>query len=136
MRSKGSKSKAKKLTIAWTKPPSKVAREIIPPASSSSVIKQQPIAANTRIRVVKAIAQGRHWLDELVEGNLTSVEDIAQREKCTARQVNLMISLAFLSPRLVIAAVEGRLPRGIGISTLRDLPPEWEKQHSALGLAF
>jgi hypothetical protein len=30
------------------------------------------------------------------------------------------ISLAFLAPNLVRAAVEGRLPRGIGIERLRD----------------
>ena len=32
----------------------------------------------------------------------------------------MTISLAFLAPNLVKAAVEGRLPRGIGIERLRD----------------
>jgi hypothetical protein len=31
------------------------------------------------------------------------------------RQINLTLSLAFLAPQLVKAAVEGRLPRGINI---------------------
>ncbi|MEO6780542.1 MAG: hypothetical protein ABI196_06460, partial [Bradyrhizobium sp.] len=35
-------------------------------------------------------------------------------------QVNMTISLAFLAPDLVRAAVEGRLPRGIGVERLRD----------------
>src|SRR5258708_17538492 len=34
--------------------------------------------------------------------------------------VNMTISLAFLAPDLVRAAVEGRLPRGIGVERLRD----------------
>jgi hypothetical protein len=34
----------------------------------------------------------------------------ARREKCSVWQVNMTISLAFLAPNLVIAAVEGRLP--------------------------
>jgi hypothetical protein len=34
------------------------------------------------------------------------------------------ISLAFLAPTLVNAAVEGRLPRGIGVTRLRDTPAE------------
>jgi hypothetical protein len=46
----------------------------------------------------------------------------------------MTISLAFLAPNLVRAAVEGRLPRGIGIERLRDLPPEWCRQFEALGL--
>jgi hypothetical protein len=42
--------------------------------------------------------------------------------------------LAFLAPNFVKAAVEGRLPRGIGIERLRDLPAEWSRQFEALGL--
>ena len=46
---------------------------------------------------------------------MTDAEQIALRERCTVRQVNMTISLAFLAPKLVRAAVEGRLPRGINI---------------------
>jgi hypothetical protein len=46
----------------------------------------------------------------------------------------MTISLAFLAPNLVKAAVEGRLPRGIGIERLRDPPTEWNRQFEALGL--
>jgi site-specific DNA recombinase len=47
----------------------------------------------------------------------------------------MTISLAFLAPSLVQAAVDGRLPRGIGIASLRDAPAEWSLQHTMLGLA-
>jgi site-specific DNA recombinase len=47
----------------------------------------------------------------------------------------MTISLAFLAPTLVQAAVDGRLPRGIGVAVLRDAPAEWSKQHAMLGLA-
>jgi hypothetical protein len=40
----------------------------------------------------------------------------------------MTISLAFLAPNLVKAAVEGRLPHGIGVERLRDPPTEWRKQ--------
>jgi hypothetical protein len=53
---------------------------------------------------------------------------------CSVRQVNMTISLAFLAPNLVKAAVEGRLPRGIGVERLRDPPTEWSRQFEALGL--
>jgi len=46
----------------------------------------------------------------------------------------MTISLAFLAPNLVEAAVEGRLPRGIGVELLRDPPAEWSRQFEALGL--
>ena len=39
------------------------------------------------------------------------VAELCAREKCSFRQVNMTISLAFLlAPHLVKAAVEGRLP--------------------------
>jgi site-specific DNA recombinase len=50
------------------------------------------------------------------------------------RQVNLTLSLAFLAPQLVQAAVDGRLPRGINIERLRDCHPEWKRQFEELGL--
>jgi site-specific DNA recombinase len=46
----------------------------------------------------------------------------------------MTISLAFLAPDLVRAAVEGRLPRGVGVERLRDAPAEWSHQFEALGL--
>jgi hypothetical protein len=35
---------------------------------------------------------------------------------------------------MVRAAVEGRLPRGINIERLRELPAEWSQQFESLGL--
>src|SRR6202022_757594 len=81
-----------------------------------------------------ALARGRRWLDDVVSGRVTTVTQLCTREKCSVRQANMTISLAFLSPNLVKAAVEGRLPRGIGIERLRDPPTEWSRQFEALGL--
>ena len=123
------------LVVAWKKPPSKKPREIIPPAAHSSHQDQRPIRAETRARLVTAIARSRQWLDELVAGTVQNVEQIADREKCSIRQVNRTMTLAFLAPRLIQAAVDGRLPRGIGVAKLRDLPAEWTRQYERLGLA-
>ena len=51
------------------------------------------------------------------------------------RKVNMTISLAFLAPDLVKAAIEGRLPHGMGVARLCELPAEWSRQHHILGLA-
>ena len=78
----------------------------------------------------------RHPRDfaEYLQNLLTTVAELCLREKCSVRQVNMTISLAFLAPNLVKAAVEGRLPRGVGIERLRDPPTEWSWQFEALGL--
>jgi hypothetical protein len=64
----------------------------------------------------------------------TNPAQLARRERCTERQINLTLSLAFLAPQLIKAAVEGRLPRGINIERLRDPDPNWAKQFRDLGL--
>jgi site-specific DNA recombinase len=121
------------LSIPWHKPPSKRSRQILLPhnASRSDV---RPEQFERRARLVSAIARGRRWLDDVVSGRVTTVAQLCALEKCSARQVNMTISLAFLAPKLVKAAVEGRLPRGIGIERLRDPPTEWSRQFEALGL--
>jgi site-specific DNA recombinase len=122
------------LSIPWQKPPSRKSRQILLPhnASRSDV---RPEQFERRARLVSAIARGRRWLDDVVSGRVTTVAELCAREKCSVRQVNMTISLAFLTPRLVKAAVEGRLPRGIGVERLRDPPTDWSQQFKALGLS-
>jgi site-specific DNA recombinase len=121
------------LYIPWQKPPFKRFREILLPhgASRKEIRPERP---ERRLRLVSAIARGRRWLDEIISGSVTDVEKIASRERCSLRHINMTISLAFLAPKLVGAAVEGRLPRGVNIVRLRDAPAEWSKQFEALGL--
>jgi hypothetical protein len=58
----------------------------------------------------------------MLSGSVKSVEEIANRESCSPRKVNMTLSLAFLAAEIVKAAIDGRLPRGVGISRLSDLP--------------
>ena len=81
-----------------------------------------------------AIALGRLWLQELISGDTRDMDTIAAREGRSTRSVQMLISLAFVSPDIVEASVAGRLPRGIGITRLADLPSSWAKQKEALGL--
>jgi len=122
------------LSIPWTKRPAKRYRELlIPNGASRSEIRQ--LRPETRARLVSAIARGRLWLAEMQSGAVANVQDIAARENCSKRHVNMTLSLAFLAPSLVKAAVEGRLPHGIGVARMFDLPPGWARQFQILGLA-
>ena len=121
------------LSIPWQKPPSRRSRKILLPHNASRS-DARPAQFERRSRLVIAIARGRRWLDDVVSGRVTTIAELCDREKCSVRQVNMTISLAFLAPNLVKAAVEGRLSRGIGIERLRDPPTEWSRQFKALGL--
>jgi hypothetical protein len=121
------------LSIPWQKPPSRKSRQILIPLGIPRN-EVRPTRIERRARLVNAIARGHRWLDEIVSSSSTNIELIATRHKCSVRQVNMTISLAFLAPDLVKAAVEGRLPRGIGVERLREAPAEWSRQFEALGL--
>jgi len=123
------------IVIPWTKTSGRCARQILLPASRSSAQPPRPIRSETRTRLVKAIARARRWLTELTSGRVTDLAQIAARERCSVRQVQLTLSLAFLAPGLVEAALSGRLPHGIGLTTLRDPPAGWSLQMDQLGLA-
>jgi site-specific DNA recombinase len=84
---------------------------------------------------VASIARGRVWLYELTIDPKATTDSIAKRERCSPRKINKTISLAFLAPDLVKAAIEGRLPDGMGVARLFDLPAEWSRQRQVLGLA-
>jgi hypothetical protein len=119
--------------IPWTKPPSKRFKAILLPASIARS-QARPIKIERRTALLKSIARGRAWLNEIVSGT-ARVEDIAARQRCSVRHVNMTISMAFIAPDLVKAAIEGRLARGIGVAALREPPAEWSLQFERLGLA-
>ena len=67
---------------------------------------------------------------------MATFDGIAEREACSKRHVHMTISLAFLAPGLVKAAVDDRLPCVIGVARLFDAPAMWSRQHQMLGLAY
>ena len=124
------------LQIPWRKTLSVRRREILLPDNGSSQAEIiRPIRSESRATLVASIARGRTWLDEMTADPKATTENIAKRERCSPRKINKMISLAFLAPDLIKAAIEGRLPHGMGVARLFDLPAEWTRQRQVLGLA-
>lgn len=130
---KGKRKQRNKIAVPWSKAPATRRREVLVPDSGSPG-DTRPIRSESRALLVASIARGRRWLKELIADPKANAESIANRENCTVRQVNMTISLAFLAPDLVQAAIEGRLPNGMGVTRLRELPPGWSRQHQMLGL--
>jgi hypothetical protein len=124
---------ARTLTVPWTPPSPYRKREIIQSAHDANV-SARPIRANARAILVDALGQSHRWLDELLSDPGMTLEELALREGKTDRSVRMTLSLAFLAPSIVKAAVEGRLPRGYGLKRLVELPMAWPDQWRALGL--
>jgi site-specific DNA recombinase len=120
------------LTVSWSPIPSTRKREIILPADGR-VAPQRPIRSETRARLIEGIAKARLWLEELVSGRVSGTKAIADREGCSDRSVRMTLSLAFLSPRIVQAAVDGTLADSLGVSRLIELPECWREQAARVG---
>jgi site-specific DNA recombinase len=121
------------IRIPWSLDPTRCGREIILPAGPTRH-DRRPIRAETRATLVRSVALGRLWLSRIVDGTVTGPDAIAAREGCSPRHVTRILSLAFLAPDLVKAAIEGRLPRGVGVTRLVDPPIAWSRQWAMLGL--
>ena len=83
---------------------------------------------------VDSLRNAHRWLDELVADPSQTIESIAARVSKSERSIRMTLSLAFVAPPIVAAAIEGRLPRGFGAKRLMDLPIVWSHQWIALGL--
>lgn len=122
------------LTISWARPTLNRKRELLLTAGCDPATTK-PMKIENLARLLKAVHKGMTWLDELVDQKVANTQALAQREKCSARTIRLTLSLAFLALDLVKAAVEGKLPRGLGLTRLMELPADRAEQHRILGIA-
>ena len=84
--------------------------------------------------LLRAIRNGLVWLNELVDQKVPNAEALAQRENCSERTIRMTLSLAFLAPDIITAAIDGRLSRGLGLSRLTEFPANWTEQRRIIGL--
>ena len=80
--------------------------------------------------LIRAIVTAQAWVDEIKAGR--SMSDIMQSHKIPEGMIWKRIRLAFLSPKLLHAIVEGTTNRDISIKMLtkHDLPVEWSEQEA------
>jgi site-specific DNA recombinase len=124
---------ARTLTLPWTPPSPYRKREIIQGVGDGKSCAR-PMRAEARAILLDALRDAHRWLDELLSDPRQSLESLALREGRTDRSIRMTLSLAFLAPDLVKAAIEGRLPRGYGLKRLVDLPMARSDQWRALEL--
>ena len=84
--------------------------------------------------LIKAIARGRTWFEELATGRVRSLQELAKRDDITRRYIRRLVGLAFLSPQLVEAILQGRQSGALTATRLSqlDLPLDWTEQHRLL----
>jgi site-specific DNA recombinase len=74
-------------------------------------------------------------MDDLTHGRAASSAAIARREGKLERHIRLLAPLAFVSPRIVAAVLDGTAPSGLTATALaRALPWSWAEQERQVGI--
>ena len=121
------------ICVPWSPTPTRRRREILQ-GHGAPASELRPMRMEARRAFALAYGRARHWLDLLTEDPQATIADIADREHRTERSIRQTLSMAFLDPALVTAALAGRLPRGFGLTRLMGLPTVWTEQWIAIGV--
>src|SRR5436305_7167220 len=100
------------------------------PLSTSRTLKSE-----TRDALLSAIAKARAWIDDLTEHRVISFAEIARREGKVERHIRLLAPLAFVSPKIISAIIDGTVPADLTVTGLaKALPHSWAEQERRIGL--
>jgi site-specific DNA recombinase len=100
--SDGGHRKAPVLRIPWMAPSYSERKGVTYAPSERSIL-----TSGAQEALLTAIAKGRAWMNELVEGRASSFEELAAREGKGGRHARLVATLAFLSPECVQMIANG-----------------------------
>ena len=117
------------MAVPWTSPvPAAVKGIIHVPAHNT------PIKASRREALLIAISKARQWIDDLAHGRAANFALIARWEGKVERHIRLLAPLAFVSPRIVSALLDGTAPADLTLTKLaRALPYCWAEQERRVG---
>ena len=86
-------------------------------------------AARIDSTLVKALARAFRWRRMLESGMVSTVGEIAAREKINKSYVSRILRLTLLAPDIVEAILDGRQPVGVTLPMLMGpFPVEWDRQ--------
>jgi hypothetical protein len=94
--------------------------------------------SNPDAALIKAIVRAHQWFEMLKNRTVESISDLARVENVQRTYPSRIIPLAFLSPDITAAILEGRQPIDFSFDRLLEsmpLPLAWDAQRAVLGFA-
>jgi site-specific DNA recombinase len=82
--------------------------------------------------LLQSIVRAHVWLHSLREGTYESIENLADANRMHPKVVRQALRLAFLSPEVTSAVLEGRQPAGISLAHIPKLLPLHRTEHQRL----
>jgi site-specific DNA recombinase len=100
------------IAIPWTPASTVAAKSVLHSPSPGQVM-----SSGDRGALLTAIAKARSWVDDIAEGRVASLAEIAKREGKVERHIRLLTPLAFVSP-YIIAAISAGSAGPVGVIEL------------------
>jgi hypothetical protein len=99
---------------------------IVLPDGSRGVVRREATIDNTMIKV---IARGFRWQRLLYDGTYATIEDLSAAEKINPSYVSRILRVAYLSPVVVQAILDGEHPVWLTMRHLLEpFPTDWKQQ--------
>jgi len=118
------------VSVPWSATPAVATKGVL-----QSPSHKNPMSPENRDALLTAIAKARAWVDDLVQGRSPSFARIAEQEGKVERHVRFLAPLAFVSPRIVSAIIDGTAPAHLTVTDLaKSLPHSWIEQEQQLGM--
>jgi site-specific DNA recombinase len=116
-----------KVTIPWSVPAAAPVKGIVHVPAHNT-----PMKPGGREALLIAVAKARKWVKDLERGQ--SFVDIADREGKAERHIRHLARLAFVSPRIITAIIDGTAPARLTATTLMaGLSHSWAEQEQRIG---
>jgi site-specific DNA recombinase len=87
--------------------------------------------------LVQSIVRAHAWYQSLLNGTRGSVEELADADGLHPKVIRQTLRLAFLSPAVTSAVLQGKQPAGLSLAQIpKLLPLPWAQQQRLLGCEF
>ena len=99
---------------------------IVLPNGDRAIERREALIDNA---MVKLLARGHRWHRKLFDGTHASIEDMAKSENISPSFVSRILRLAYLSPTVIEAILDGKYPAQLTMKDLMEpFPMEWSMQ--------
>ncbi len=82
----------------------------------------------TNNALLKAVVRAHLWKRQLEEGKYANIKELSKKINIGTRRIQQILRLNYLAPKIKEDIVNGRQPRGLKLSDLREIPMLWGEQ--------
>ena len=99
---------------------------IVLPDGGRAVQRREALVDNS---MVKILARAHRWHRKLFDGSYSSIDELADAERINPSYVSRVLRMAYLSPAIVEAILDGQFPTHLTMKDLMEpFPMDWTAQ--------